>query len=48
MRQPVSVTTPRDAAGHMPNGMPGGQRLPALFELALVDGDSLNTLSIGH
>ncbi len=48
MRQPVSVTTPRDAAGHMPNGMPGGQRLPALFELAIVDNDSLNSLAIRH
>ena len=48
MRQPVSVTTPRDAAGHMPNGMPGGQRLPALFELALVDYDSLDALAIRH
>ena len=48
MRQPVSVTTLRDAAGHMPNGMPGGQRLPALLELALVDHDSLGALAIRH
>lgn len=32
----------------MPNSMPGGQRLPALLELALVDNDSLNTFAIRH
>lgn len=32
----------------MPNGMPGGQRLPALLELALVNNDPLNTFAIRH